>query len=78
MLILSRKKGESILLNETTEITVLEVSGDKVRIGINAPKEVTVLRAELKQTEEENKNASVGVSPVMLAKMLKENKKTAE
>lgn len=72
MLILSRKKGESVLINENTEITILEVSGDKVRIGINAPKEVTVLRSELKKTEEENRNAAAAVSPGMLAKMLKE------
>ena len=72
MLILSRKKGESIIIDENTEITILEVSGDKVRIGVNAPKEVTVLRSELKKTEDENKNAASAVSPSVLAKMLKE------
>lgn len=72
MLILSRKEGESILINETTEITILEVSGDKIRLGINAPKDVSVLRKELKQTEDENKNAAAAVSPDMLAKLLAE------
>ena len=74
MLILSRKKGESILIDENTELTILEVSGDKVRIGINAPKDVTVLRKELKLTEEENKSSAAGVSPEVLAKMLNVNK----
>ena len=74
MLILSRKKGESILIDENTELTILEVSGDKVRIGINAPKDVTVLRKELKLTEEENKSSAASVSPEVLAKMLNVNK----
>ncbi|MGN0623403.1 MAG: carbon storage regulator CsrA [Oscillospiraceae bacterium] len=71
MLILSRKKGEAVLINGDTEITILEISGDKVRIGINAPKEVSVLRSELKKTEEQNKSAAASVSPEVLAQLLK-------
>ena len=41
MLALTRKKGESLMINNNTEITVLEVRGDQVKIGISAPKEVT-------------------------------------
>lgn len=72
MLILSRKKGESLIIDDKTEITVLEVSGDKVRIGINAPSDVSVLRAELKATADENKDsAAAPVTPAKLADMLK-------
>lgn len=47
MLVLSRKKGESLMIGGDITITVLEVQSDKVKIGIDAPKEVTVLRKEL-------------------------------
>ncbi|MBP0962533.1 MAG: carbon storage regulator CsrA, partial [Oscillospiraceae bacterium] len=46
MLILSRKVGETVYLNEDIEIKIVEVSGDKVRLGIEAPKDVKVLRSE--------------------------------
>lgn len=71
MLILSRKKGESIIIDGKIEVSVLDVSGDNVRLGINAPKEIAVIRSELKKIEDENKNAASAVSPVMLAKLLK-------
>ena len=71
MLILSRKKGESLAIGENIEITVVEVSGDRVRLGIKAPGDVSVLRAELKQTADENKDsAAKGITPEVLAKML--------
>ena len=71
MLILSRKKGESLVIGGDIEITVVEVSGDRVRLGINAPGDVSVLRAELKQTADENKDsAAKGITPEVLAKML--------
>lgn len=74
MLILSRKKGESLIIGEGIELTVIEVSGDKVRLGINAPENVSVLRAELKQTADENKDsAAKGMSPAALADMLSKN-----
>lgn len=47
MLVLSRKKGESIIIGNDIEITVLEVMSDVVKIGISAPKEIGVLRKEL-------------------------------
>jgi carbon storage regulator len=47
MLILSRKKNESIVINDDITITVVEIRGDKVRLGIDAPKEVPVRRKEL-------------------------------
>lgn len=47
MLVLTRKKGESVLIGEDIEISVLEVIGDIVKIGIKAPGEVNILRKEL-------------------------------
>lgn len=47
MLVLSRKKNESIVINDNVVVTVVEVRGDKVRIGIEAPRDVTVHRQEV-------------------------------
>ena len=46
MLALTRKKGESLVINNNIEITVLEIRGDQVKIGISAPKEVPVSALE--------------------------------
>lgn len=47
MLVLSRKKDESIVIDGKITITIVEVRGDKVRIGIDAPRDVTVHRQEI-------------------------------
>lgn len=47
MLVLSRKKGEEIVINNNITVVVLDVRGDKVKLGIKAPKEVPVKRSEL-------------------------------
>ncbi|GAB3869170.1 hypothetical protein GCM10028801_45940 [Nocardioides maradonensis] len=47
MLVLSRRVGESVVIGDEVTVTVLEVRGDVVRIGIDAPRSVTVHRAEL-------------------------------
>ena len=58
MLALSRKKNEAIIINNNVEITILEVKGDQVKIGITAPKEVPVYRKEVyMQIQEANKEA---------------------
>ena len=59
MLALSRKKGEALMINNDIEITVLEVKGEQVKIGISAPKKVPVYRKEVYiQIQEANKEAS--------------------
>jgi carbon storage regulator len=59
MLALSRKKNESIVINNDIEITVLDIKGDQVKIGISAPKSVPVYRKEVYlQIQEANKAAS--------------------
>ena len=47
MLVLSRKKNESIVINNDITIVVVDIRGDKVRLGVEAPKEVTVHRREV-------------------------------
>jgi carbon storage regulator len=47
MLVLSRKKNESIIVDDRIVITVVEIRGDKVRLGINAPRDVPVHRSEV-------------------------------
>lgn len=47
MLALSRKQGEAIVLGNDIEVTILEIKGDQVKIGINAPKSIPVYRKEL-------------------------------
>lgn len=47
MLVLSRKKNESIIINDDITIVVVEIRGDKVRLGIEAPKEIPVHRHEV-------------------------------
>ena len=48
MLVLSRKKNESIIVDDTIVITVVEIRGDKVRLGIEAPREVAIHRSEVR------------------------------
>ena len=59
MLALSRKKGEALVINNNIEITVLEVKGEQVKLGIAAPKEVPVYRKEVYvQIQESTKEAA--------------------
>lgn len=58
MLALSRKKGEALVINNNIEITVLEIKGEQIKLGISAPREVSVYRKELYlQIEESNRAA---------------------
>lgn len=47
MLVLSRKKNESVVINNDITVTIVEIRGDKVRLGVEAPKEVPVHRREV-------------------------------
>ncbi|MCI9276864.1 carbon storage regulator [bacterium D16-50] len=58
MLALSRKKNEAIIINNNVEVTILEVKGDQVKVGITAPKDVPIYRKEVYlQIQEANKEA---------------------
>lgn len=65
-----RRAGESILLGDTVEIQVLEIVGNRVKIGISAPREVLVLRKELRLTEEFNREASKSIPAERLKLLL--------
>nr|WP_302599108.1 carbon storage regulator CsrA [uncultured Cellulosilyticum sp.] len=59
MLALTRKKDEAIIIDDNIEIKVLEVMGDKVKLGISAPKEISIYREEIYlQVLESNKKAA--------------------
>lgn len=59
MLVLSRRIGETIVIDEKIEITVVDVQGDMVKIGINAPRDISIFRQEIYQEiQAENLRAS--------------------
>jgi len=70
MLALSRKKGESLILNNNIEVTILEVKGDQVKVGISAPKSVPVYRKEVYAQIEEANKAAVDVAGMEALKNL--------
>ena len=76
MLALSRKVGESIVLGNNIEVTVLEIRGDQVKLGIKAPKSVSIYRKELYlQIQQDNKEVmEQSVTPDMLNQLLKGKK----
>ena len=58
MLALSRKKNEALVIDNKIEVTILEIKGDQVKVGISAPKEVPIYRKEVYlQIQEANKQA---------------------
>ena len=62
MLALARKVNESIMIGNEIEITVLEIKGDQIKLGVKAPKSVPIYRKELYvQIQEENKQAGSAV-----------------
>ena len=63
MLVLSRKKNESIVINDDITIVVVEIRGDKVRLGIEAPKEVPVHRNEVYEAIRRNQHADQPSAP---------------
>lgn len=72
MLALSRKKDESIIINDNIEITIIEIKGDQIKLGINAPKSVPVYRKEVyDQIQEANKEAANSVGSEALKNLFK-------
>lgn len=76
MLVLARKKGESIMIGDNIEIVILGSEGDTIRIGIRAPKHVEVFRKEIyQQIQESNKEATGNkISPLNLSKLINRSK----
>ena len=70
---LTRKKGESIMKNNAIEISILEIRGDQIKIGISAPKDVPVYRKEVyNQIKEETKEAVDAEALTALKDLFKE------
>jgi carbon storage regulator len=65
MLVLSRKRSESVVIDENIVVTVIEVRGDKVRLGIQAPRDVPVHRSEVLASIQQNESiaATESTSP---------------
>ncbi|MBB3154631.1 carbon storage regulator [Paenibacillus endophyticus] len=74
MLVLTRKKGESILVGDDIEISILELTGDTVRIGIKAPGEVGILRKEL-YVSVESMNQNAEKSSITASELINQFKK---
>lgn len=62
MLALTRKKGDSLVINNNIEITVLEIRGDQIKIGIDAPKDVPIYRKEVYLQIQAENNAAKDTS----------------
>ncbi|WP_323791039.1 carbon storage regulator CsrA [Nocardioides sp.] len=71
MLVLSRRVGESIVIGDEVTVTVLEVRGDVVRIGIDAPRSVSVNRAELLAALESSNQAAASPSDDAVSSLAK-------
>lgn len=72
MLALARKVNESIVINDDVEVTILEIKGDQVKIGINAPKSVPIYRKELYvQIQKANEEAVNSAEPNTLKDLFK-------
>ncbi len=72
MLILQRRKGESLCIGDEIKLTVSEIGGDWVKIAIDAPKDISILRSELKEAALENQEASKNLSSALLEKLMKD------
>ena len=78
MLILTRRVGETLIIGDDVIVTVLGIKGNQVRIGINAPKEVSVHREEIYQRIQQEKNATPAVVSVKETKDVKGTKDVKE
>jgi carbon storage regulator len=76
MLVIRRRAGQSLLIGESIEIEIIEVASTKVKLGIRAPKEIPVLRKEIKMTQEENQIAAKGLSSEAFQNLIENFRRT--
>lgn len=72
MLILQRRKGQALSINNNITLTIVDTGADWVKLAIDAPKEIPILRSELIEAAAENQEASRTVSKEVLDKILKQ------
>ncbi len=70
MLILQRRKGQSLTINDNITLTVVDTGTDWVKLAIDAPKEIPILRSELKEAAAENQMASATASRQVLDEIM--------
>ena len=75
MLVITRKASESLLIADNIEITVLEISKDRVKIGVSAPRDVAVIRYELVTAQNANREAAEVISKNALSALMEAAKK---
>ncbi|MDN4606794.1 carbon storage regulator CsrA [Sporosarcina highlanderae] len=73
MLVLSRKPNETIKIGDEIEIRIIEVKGDTIRIGIEAPKSVEILRGELVQSITETNTEALTLDASLFSQLTKKN-----
>ncbi|GGD92211.1 carbon storage regulator CsrA [Paenibacillus nasutitermitis] len=71
MLVLSRKKGESVIIDGQIEVTVLGVEGDTIRLGIAAPKDIDIFRKEVFLSIQESNREAAAPAPGQLEALMK-------
>ena len=71
MLVVTRKTEESIIIADNIEIVVLEVNKDRVKLGITAPKDIKIIRNELRDAQNANVDSSQAVSKAAIDALLK-------
>lgn len=70
MLILTRKRDESIIIGDDVKVTIVDVRGDQVKLGIDAPRHISVHREEVyREIQEENRRAALRAEAVDLAEL---------
>jgi len=70
MLVIRRRVGESLWIGESVEVEIIEAGPGKVKLGIRAPREIPVVRSEIRTTREQNQRAAGGVEAGMLKRIL--------
>ena len=68
MLALSRKKNEALVINNNIEITILDIKGDQVKIGISAPKQIPIYRKEVYLQIQKENEAAISVDSLDMLK----------
>ena len=68
MLALTRKKGEALVINNNIDVTILEIRGDQIKIGISAPKDVPIYRKEVYLQIQEENEAAISVDSLDMLK----------